>query len=55
MSLIAVFAFIVLSSFVKLNSQPKNNLGKNQDFKNWLSAVTILKAKVEKQTRKLLL
>lgn len=52
MSLIAVFAFIVLSSFVKLNSHIGNELGKNQDFKNWLSAVTILKAKVEKTNSK---
>lgn len=52
LSLFAVFAFIVLSSFVKLNNHTENNLGKNQDFKNWLSAVTSLKTKVEKTNSK---
>lgn len=52
MSIIAVFAFIVLSSFVKLNKQPEYNLGKNQDFKNWVSAMTKLKANLEKTNTK---
>ena len=52
LSIIAVFAFIVLSSFVKLNNQPENNLGKNQDFKNWVSGMTNLKANLEKTNTK---
>ncbi len=52
LSIIAVFACIVLSSFVKLNNKTENNLGKNQDFKNWFTAVKSLKDKVENSNSK---
>lgn len=52
MSLIAVFAMVVLSSYVRLTNHTENKLGKNQDFKNWVSGVNNLKANIEKTNTK---
>ncbi len=48
MSLIAVFAFIVLSSFIRLTNEynEPNPLAGNKDFKNWAVGMTNLKSSI---------
>ena len=47
-TLIAAFAIVVLSSFVRLTHQLESKLARNQDFQKWTSGMISLKSTINK-------